>query len=258
MPRPTLVGTTPAIENPAGNLDSHDFTMTVDADATCILLLVGGYDDAAMQPGTASITSGGSGSLTNVNSEGNSAYSGVQYCTCFVMYDDDANWPGTGAITVTWNAQGGNFGQVRGQLMQWRDVDTAGTPSPANNIGSSDTSGAASITMTGLDSSLDVMVAASAFYNDAPTTESGEIGFADNGASSSSLYVWQEDADGASSTIELAGQDDPWAACAIALRGTSDNPTPGAGSLAVTGHVPTIVLTSGSDITVSPPTGPVW
>ena len=220
MPRPTLEGTQPAAVNGAGNLDELDFPATITANHTTITLKVGGYDPTTMLSLTASITSGGSGSLTREVEVEYSAFGGFLYSTIFTMHDTDVNWPSTGDIVITVYTGGGNFGQIRGKVSLWKDTDTAGTPVRAT--GTSTGTSAPSATLNS-NSDTDILLACAAIYNGSPTTETGEIAFVDNGSSSSSLYVWQEDADGSTTTIELAGYSAEHAMSAITLVGTSDS-----------------------------------
>ncbi len=212
MAAPTETGTS-AIAGPSAT-DTQDVTMTIPAGATSVVVAFGGFTTSTVS--VTSVQGDPTGSPYNIDDVTLFIQrSAAQFAGLYVMHDTNANWPGTGSITV--RVVAANAGQLKAAICCLTDVDTAGTPENDSQTATG-ASSAPSDVLTSSSNALNVAVAA---------TYSADVGGGDdtliqeqqNGAGSSSLYFWSESGTGASDTIEGNASVD-WAMCSISFEGT--------------------------------------
>lgn len=204
MPRPSV--TTGSANNQTA-ATTQDLTFTVPADAKVICVAGGGFASGANMAqgaGLVSVRGDPTGANWHLNDLElvSQTTADNQWAFLFAIYDTNANWPGTGSVTirVTYSSSGV---QQKSCAFCLADVATAAGAlnSSTESLTQSDSATTPSQTITSSANALNIGVAA---------TYSADIGGGDdtlihevqNGASSSSLYVWSEDGTGSSDTIE--------------------------------------------------------
>lgn len=111
-------------------------SVTIASGDNCVVFTAGGYDPTSRLSATATINGSAMTRLEeNYNSTGGPVTG--QHSTIFVMYSDDANWPGTGTFSCVATFTG-NL-QQKGAVAALAGVDVGGTPSAGSTSGNNAT-----------------------------------------------------------------------------------------------------------------------
>jgi hypothetical protein len=203
----------------------------------------------------------------------------TQFAGLYVMYDTHADWPGTGSVTVRITMSNASI-QLRAGIFCLTDVDTGGTPLNGSDVTGENAASTPSMTVVSTTNALNIGVVGS-YSADIGGGDDTLIYEEQNGAASSSLYVWHEDGVSSSDTVE-GNASVAWAGVAASFEGTGgggatiDVPV---GSMTITGQAPTVIadmnisvnvpvgsvvftgqeptILSGSDISISIPSGSI-
>lgn len=194
MPRPSLTGTGSTTEFNATR--PADLTMTIPADADVLCVCFGGFEGTPV-----SLTSvQGDPTGTPYNLDDVTEYgqrTNAQYAGFYAIDKDNANWPGTGSVTVRITISRSNA-QLKGTIFCLKDVDTATAYRVAN---AESASGTPSVSVSSSSNSLNIGIAAT-YSADVGGGDDTLIAEVQNGGSASSLYCWHEDGTGATDTVE--------------------------------------------------------
>ncbi len=217
MPRPSETGT--SVNGPQTGGQFIDITMTIPADATTLVVAFGGWGAGA----TVTVTSvqidplGTPFDLDDVtlfNQLTTQQYGGI-----YAMHDTNANWPGSGSVTVrvTLSASGLS---LMAELFCLTDVDTGGTPENGTATAAS-ASGTPSAVLTSSANALNIASIGS-YSADAGGAGGDDtvIGEEQNGAAAASFYCWSEEGTGSSDTIE-ANASVSYGMVAVSFEGTA-------------------------------------
>lgn len=194
MPEPTETGTSVTTE--FDSTRPADLTMTVPADADLLGVTFGGFEGTGVTVN--SIQGDPTGTpydLDDVTEYGQRT--NAQYAGFYAIDKDNANWPGTGPVTVRIDINRSNA-QLKGTIFCLKDVDT----STAYRVASAESaSGTPSASVSSSSNSLNVAVAAT-YSADVGGGDDTLIGEVQNGGAKSSLYTWSESGTGATDTVE--------------------------------------------------------
>ena len=211
MTIPSITGTTVGVGPGSGS--SIDISFTVPSGANAVVVGSGGFRGSAVL--VDSVQGDPDGTPYDFDDVVLTTNNGAQWSGLHAIFDTNANWPGTGAITIRVTIDAGG-GQIKAAACAITDFDTSSGTNGTNTATGTGSAPSSSVTSTA--NALDIACAA---------TYSADVGGGDdtviyedqNGTSSSSLYMWHEDGAASSNTVE-GNANVSWAMCVASFEGT--------------------------------------
>lgn len=205
-----------------GNTSSAtlDLTITPDANANGIFICFGGFMNAS---GVTVTSVQGDPTGTPYDLDDVTEYllrSTQQYSGIYAIFDDNANWPGTGSaetIRITLSAAPNS---LRAALFCLQDMASSSQVN-STNTGSSSSGNVSLSLSTSTTNALDIGVCGTYSADVSGGGDDTELYHFDGGAGDASVYVWTEAGASSSNTIEPATGTVAYSVSGVSIEGTA-------------------------------------